>query len=174
MKISAFKLSKIDSLSIFLLLTLAFSLPAQDTNILSVGDTMPTLQLTDQYDKDALIPPTTEKVIFVSDMDASKITHPLLQKEGDPYLLKFNAVLISDIHRMPSLISRFVALPKMREYPYTIHLIREEKIGDPFPRNKGQVTLIELKSGKILKILFASKEEEVRTFLETAANPKAK
>lgn len=142
---------------------------ADETKILIVGDALPSIQYTDQFDKPSALPNDLEKIIFIADMDASKISHPLLLKEGNAYLEKYKTVIISDIHKMPSLISRFVALPKMREYPYTIRLIREEKIGDPFPRIKGQITCIDLKSDKILKIEFAENELALRNFIEANA-----
>ncbi|TGL56341.1 hypothetical protein EHQ58_17080 [Leptospira ognonensis] len=142
---------------------------ADETVILIPGDALPSIPYSDQFDKPSPLPNDLEKIIFISDMDASKISHPILLKEGNAYLEKYKTVIISDIHKMPSLISRFVALPKMREYPYTIRLIREEKIGDPFPRNKGQVTCIDIKSDKIIKIEFAENEVALRQFIEANA-----
>ncbi|MFI4941026.1 MAG: hypothetical protein ACHP7O_11895, partial [Burkholderiales bacterium] len=99
------------------------SLRAEDSRQLSVGDAVPSLAITDQFDKAAPIPVETEKIIFIADMDANNLTHPLFEKEGDAYLRKHQSVLIFDIHLMPSLISTFIALPKMRSYPYTMRLI---------------------------------------------------
>ncbi len=158
--------------SFFLILISTSALFAQETPLLIPGDSIPQIDFTDQFDKPSPLPAGTEKILFISDMDASKITHPLLAKEGDNYLKNNQTILISDIHKMPSLISRFVALPKMREYPYTIRLIKEEKLGDPFPRTKGQVTCIELKSDKIIKIDFFDNEQMIRKFIESQSKNK--
>lgn len=99
-------------------------------------------------------------------MDASKIIHPILEKEGKGFLESKQAVLVSDIHRMPSLITKFVALPRMKSYPYTLRLVREEKLSDPFPRTKGSVTMILLKEGKVTKIQISNVDTEVKSFLE--------
>lgn len=133
---------------------------------LKVGDSLPEINYTNQWEEPSPIPKETTKVLFISDMDASKIVHPILEKEEKGYLDSKQAALISDIHRMPSLITKFVALPKMKSYPYTLRLVREEKITDPFPRTKGSVTMIQLKEGKVLKILISNQEEEVKKFLD--------
>lgn len=141
--------------------------PTTPTPTLVVGNSLPEINYTNQWEEPSPIPLETTKVIFISDMDASKIIHPILEKEGKGYLEGKQAVLISDIHRMPSLITKFVALPKMKSYPYTLRLVREEKIADPFPRTKGSLTLIQLKAGKITKIQITNLETEIRSFLET-------
>lgn len=133
---------------------------------LKVGDSLPEISYTNQWEEPSPIPKETTKVLFISDMDASKIVHPILEKEEKGYLDSKQAVLISDIHRMPSLITKFVALPKMKSYPYTLRLVREEKIADTFPRTKGSVTMIQLKQGKITKIEISNREEEIKKFLD--------
>ncbi|PJZ84741.1 hypothetical protein [Leptospira harrisiae] len=150
------------------ILILNVSLFAEEptTPTLVVGNTLPEINYTNQWEEPSPIPMETTKVIFISDMDASKIIHPILEKEGKGYLEGKQAVLISDIHRMPSLITKFVALPKMKSYPYTLRLVREEKLADPYPRTKGSLTLIQLKAGKITKIQISNVEKEVKEFLE--------
>ncbi|MCW7488649.1 hypothetical protein [Leptospira meyeri] len=154
-----------------LFLTLTLSAEEQAAPTLVLGNVLPEINYTNQWEEPSPIPMETTKVIFIADMDASKIIHPILEKEGKGYLESKQAVLISDIHRMPSLISKFVALPKMKSYPYTLRLVREEKVADPFPRTKGSLTLIQLKAGKITKIQISNAEAEIRSFLETQEKP---
>ncbi|TGM52379.1 hypothetical protein [Leptospira vanthielii] len=156
------------TLSVLILLS-SLTLHAEEpvSPTLVVGNPLPVINYTNQWEELSPLPADTTKVLFISDMDASKIIHPILEKEGKGYLESKQAVLVSDIHRMPFLISKFVALPKMKSYPYTLRLVREEKLADPFPRTKGSVTLIQLKEGKITKIQIANSETEVRAFLDT-------
>ncbi|XDD46740.1 hypothetical protein AB3N60_01210 [Leptospira sp. WS39.C2] len=160
--------SIVSKIFLFFSILFVFSLYAEEptTQILKVGDSLPEINYTNQWEEPSPIPKETTKVIFISDMDASKIIHPILEKENKGYLESKQTVLISDIHRMPGLITKFVALPKMKSYPYTLRLVREEKIADPFPRTKGSVTLIHLKAGKISKIQISNVEKEVKEFLE--------
>ncbi|EMY62623.1 hypothetical protein [Leptospira terpstrae] len=153
------------------LLTISLSAEEITTPTLVVGSPLPEINYTNQWEEPSPIPKETTKVLFISDMDASKIIHPILEKEGKGYLESKQAVLISDIHRMPSLITKFVALPKMKSYPYTLRLVREETVADPIPRTKGSITLINLKEGKIIKIQITNLESEIRAFLEVQEKP---
>lgn len=142
-------------------------LQAQEPIRLTLGDSLPVIRLVDQWDKESPIPPQTEKLMFIADMEASKLVVPYLEKKGDAFLAEKKTVLVSDIHRMPGIITRFVALPKMRDYPFTIKLIREEKWGDPYPRTKGKVTLLTLVAGKVTQIDFTDSEQGVQDFIES-------
>ncbi|WP_244288392.1 hypothetical protein [Leptospira congkakensis] len=168
---TTFQFFKNSSLSLILLLTFSLSAEEPAAPTLVLGNVLPEINYTNQWEEPSPIPSETTKVIFIADMDASKIIHPILEKEGKGYLESKQAVLVSDIHRMPSLISKFVALPKMKSYPYTLRLVREEKLADPFPRTKGSLTLIQLKAGKITKIQISNLEAEIRSFLETQEKP---
>ncbi|EOQ97218.1 hypothetical protein LEP1GSC195_3064 [Leptospira wolbachii serovar Codice str. CDC] len=152
-------------------MTFSLSAEEQATPTLVVGNPLPEINYTNQWEEPSPIPSETTKVLFISDMDASKIIHPILEKEGKGYLESKQAVIVSDIHRMPSLITKFVALPKMKSYPYTLRLVREEKVADSFPRTKGSLTLIQLKEGKVTKIQISNLESEIRSFLETQEKP---
>ncbi|TGN13408.1 hypothetical protein [Leptospira ilyithenensis] len=150
-----------------LILFLITQLYAEDEAWLRKGDPFPKIKFTNQFEKEATIALKTKRVIFVSDMDASKIVHSVLEKDGDSLLNQSESILVSDIHRMPGLITKFVALPKMRSYSYTIHLIREENTGSAIPRKKGFVTLIFLDQGKIASIEFADETSKLSEFLNS-------
>lgn len=163
--ITSFRSIRYTLLSLSFLLTFSLSAEEQATPTLVVGNPLPEINYTNQWEEPSPIPSETTKVLFISDMDASKIIHPILEKEGKGYLESKQAVIVSDIHRMPSLITKFVALPKMKSYPYTLRLVREEKVADSFPRTKGSLTLIQLKEGKVTKIQISNLESEIRSFL---------
>ncbi|WP_040506714.1 hypothetical protein [Leptospira wolbachii] len=169
--ITSFRSIRYTLLSLSFLLTFSLSAEEQATPTLVVGNPLPEINYTNQWEEPSPIPSETTKVLFISDMDASKIIHPILEKEGKGYLESKQAVIVSDIHRMPSLITKFVALPKMKSYPYTLRLVREEKVADSFPRTKGSLTLIQLKEGKVTKIQISNLESEIRSFLETQEKP---
>lgn len=155
---------------------MALSLIAQtkEPTRLVVGDPLPKIEFKDQNEESSPLPNELQKILFISDMEASKILHPLLEKDGDSTLTSKKAALISDIHRMPSFITRFLALPKMRSYSYTIRLIREEGVSDPFPREKGKITLIGVLDGKVKTISFGDNESAVKDFLESMPPPAKK
>ena len=95
----------------YFLLYLLFSL-SLFSKPFEVGSEWNLLEFTDQNDKKVNVTQETSIIFFVSDMDASKVVHEVLQSETEESLQKKKLIFISDIHRMPSLITRFIALPK--------------------------------------------------------------
>jgi hypothetical protein len=85
--------------------------------------------------------------------------------EEDPSLQDLaarGAVFVSDIHRMPALITRLFALPSMRRRPYRMLLDREEAGPSArIPREEGKVTLLELDALEIRSISFLDSADAV-------------
>lgn len=148
------------------LILLFFSFSLIFSEPLKPGDELKLIQYQTQFGDEVRLPESTSKLIFASEMEASKIAHSVLETAGSDYLKNRSAAFVSDIHRMPYFITKFVALPKMKSYAYTMHLIREEGPGDIFPREKGKLTLISLKKFKILSIKFISSSDELKEELE--------
>jgi hypothetical protein len=105
-------------------------------------------------------------------MDASKIVHEVLQSETEESLSKKKVIFVSDINKMPSLITRFIALPKMRGYSYPIALVREAGITQDLPREKGKVTLFFLQKMKVKKIEYIKDKEELKKSIVEVENAK--
>jgi hypothetical protein len=151
----------------YFLLYLLFSL-SLFSKPFEVGSDWNLLEFTDQNDKKVNVTQDTSIIFFVSDMDASKIVHEVLQSETEESLQKKKLIFISDIHRMPSLITRFIALPKMRGYTYPMALVREKDITNDIPREKGKVSVIAVQKFKIVKIDFIPTKEELQKFVSLA------
>jgi hypothetical protein len=108
------------------------------------ADSFADLTLEDQHGQAQTVAPDTRTIVFAGDMDASKIVHALLGERESDYLPRHRAVFIADIHRMPGFITRFIALPRMRRYPYRMLLIRDDETGQRFARQEGAVTVVTL------------------------------
>lgn len=148
-----------------LLLSFAISLQVF-SEPLKVGDEITLLEYETQKEEKVSISKETRILIFTSEMEASKIAHEAFDKLGDEYLKQNKAVFISDIHKMPFLITKFVALPRMRKYPYSIFLIKDEGPGSIFPREKGKLTVISLSELKITSIQFVDNSEDLKNKIE--------
>lgn len=57
---------------------------------------------------------------------------------------------------MPSLIAKWFAIPKMKDYPYRVALDRGGNATAGIPRQPDQVTLLHLNQGDILDIHFTN------------------
>ncbi|MCB1189454.1 MAG: hypothetical protein H7A23_02100 [Leptospiraceae bacterium] len=134
--------------------------------IMKVGDNLPTFTYTDQHDQSYTINSSLQTIVFVSDMEASKKVHKVLEAKKGTYLQEKRAILVADIHKMPSLISKLFAIPKMRNYKYPIYLIKEEEDGKPYPREKEGITLISLADLKVTGIQYLKTPEELAKFLQ--------
>lgn len=144
----------------YLLLSLSLS-----SKPFEIGSQWNLLEFTDQNDKKIDVTQETICIFFVSDMDASKIVHEVLQFETEESLQKKKLLFISDIHRMPSLITRFIALPKMRGYSYPMALVREKDVSNDIPREKGKVSVFTLQKWKVTKIDYVATKEDLQKFL---------
>ncbi|MBK8396451.1 MAG: hypothetical protein IPL26_14610 [Leptospiraceae bacterium] len=144
------------------ILILSFLSTVISADPLTAGREVTLTQYETQHDEKVSLPKDTKLIVFTSEMEASKIAHEVFEKLGDSYLKQKSIVFISDIHRMPFLISKFVALPKMRSYKYSIHLIKEEGPGLIFPREKGKLTVISLSELKVISIEYISTSEELK------------
>lgn len=148
------------------LLFFAISLSSLSAQEWKKGDTLPPLQWKDQTGTTRNLSPDTVKLFFTADMPASKIVNGVLEARDADVLPIYKAILVSDIHKMPSLISRFVAIPKMKGYKYKIHLIEDSESGKPFPKLAEKITYLRLNQGKIEDVQFLSTAAEFQTALE--------
>jgi hypothetical protein len=70
---------------------------------------------------------------------------------------------------MPGLITRLVALPRMRERPYRILLVDDATRVAFLPRRAGMVTLIHLDAGRVANVRFLSDAEQLAAALQPDA-----
>lgn len=140
---------------VFLWLLSAPVLPAAE---LQVGGVFPGLILQDQHENKATVPSDAGIVVFAADKAGADLVNAYLKDQPAKHLLQRRARFVSDISGMPSMITRMFALPRMREYPYPIYLVRDEGSVSFIPRRKGHVTVMYLQEGKITGISYVSRE----------------
>lgn len=141
------------------LLTLFVAL-ATVANAFNIGDTTPSFSIKDQFEKAHTISADTKTIIFAAGKGTGDtIKEYLLSKKGD-FLTNNNAVYVADITGMPSLITKFFALPKMKKYPFSILLVNEEQ-AKKFSVKKDKITIYKLENGKVANISYISTKEEL-------------
>jgi len=119
---------------------------------LAVGDKVPALEAKDQHDNAFTLPDDVAYVLVAFDMGTGKAANGKLEKKGAAWLDEHKAVYISNIHGMPG-VGRMFALPKMRKYPHRIILADEEGLLDAYPQDKGMVTVLKLKPGRVIEAI---------------------
>lgn len=141
------------------LFTVLLSLSAI-ANSLTVGSDIPTLTVKDQFEKDHTVDANVKTILFsASKTGGTTIKDFLLTKDKD-YLTTNNAVYIADITAMPSLVTKFIAMPKMKDYPFSVLLIDEANKG-LFAVKEDMVSIISLENGKITDIKYVKTVEEL-------------
>lgn len=125
---------------------------------MKVGDKFPSLTLVDQFDKKMEV--NKDAKVFLSfEKDVSAEIKSFLETQEKDYLIKNNTIYISDISSMPSIITSWFAIPKMKKFHFQIALIYDEKEGEILSREEGKVTVVTLQENIITSIDFILAEE---------------
>lgn len=120
-----------------------------------VGDAFPKLTLVDQFDEKTEIKQKGSTTLLLSfEKDVSSDIKKYIATKEKGFLVKNNIMYISDISSMPSLITSWVAIPKMKKFTFKISLIYDEKEALSISRKEKKVTVVTLKNNRIEKILF--------------------
>ena len=129
-------------------------------NSLTIGNNLPTLTIKDQFEKDFTVDANIKTIIFsATKTEGTTIKEFLLTKDKD-YLATNKTVYVADITGMPSLITKFIAMPKMKDYPFSVLLVDEATKG-LFPVKEDMISIISLENGKITDIKYVKTAEEL-------------
>jgi len=122
---------------------------------IKVGEGFPAYNLVDQFDEKMEVKIDGNTTLILSfEKDVSSETKKFLDTKEKSFLVDNDLMYISDISSMPSFITSWFALPKMKKFAFKVALIYEDKVGDIIPREDGKVTVIDLEYNKIMKIQF--------------------
>lgn len=147
-----------------LLFTILLGLSAF-ANSLTIGTDIPTLTVKDQFEKDYIVDANIKTIIFsATKTEGTTIKEFLLTKDKD-YLTTNKTVYIADITGMPSLITKFIAMPKMKNYPFSVLLI-DEANKTLFPVKEDMITIISLENGKVTDIKYVKTAAELGEILK--------
>ena len=141
-------------LSLIAALALAASSAAEDAPW-QAGDRLPPFELDDQHGVPGRVDESVRLLLFTADMDAGDVVRAAL--EGDAKLRDLaahGAVWVSDIHRMPAVVTRLFALPSMRRRPYRMLLDRGPGPTVRIPREEGKVSVLVLDALVVKSVAF--------------------
>lgn len=148
---------------ILLGLTLFFS---ASVGAFQTGDLLTPLKFESQFSENMQVSESTQWILFAADKASGKlVTDHLLESKYN--IDESGMVYVSDISKMPSLITRMIALPKMKKYPFKMALDKEGVVTATWPRQEGKVTLIELDHLKVKNIRFVATQGELGEILKS-------
>lgn len=132
---------------------------------LTIDSEVPAIKIKDQFEKEHTIDANVKTILFASDKGTSDILKDYLLSKDADILTKNNAVYIADISGMPSLISKFVALPKMKKYPFSV-LLLDDTNKDNFSKEEGKIIVYTLDNSKVTNIAKISTKEELEAIIK--------
>jgi NADPH-dependent ferric siderophore reductase len=89
----------------------------------------------------------------------------VLQAQDARVLDTIHAVYLADISGMPALISTLFALPKLKELPFAVGIVRDAAQTAQLPRRPDQITVLVLDAGRVRQVLHAGNADALKQAL---------
>lgn len=134
---------------------------------LEVDSNIENITIKDQFEKEHKLDANVKTILFASDKGTSDLLRDYLLplSENKNILEENGAVYVADISGMPSLISKFIALPKMKKYPFSVMLL-DDSNKDNFTKEDGKIIVYSIEDGKVSKIEKISTSEELANIIK--------
>lgn len=125
------------------------------------------LQYNSASDSKLKISDQTKRIIVSFDQESNGLMSAFLQTKPASYLPSQQTIYIGDIGKMPTLVTKLFAKPRMREYPFTIYLHEDEKLQSWVPHKPNQLTTILFdEEGKSKEIFFTNIPQQALGIIE--------
>lgn len=139
--------------------------PAAAAEPYGVGSVLPALSLPDQHGASHTLDASLRVIVFSRDMEGGRVVQAALAEDGAALLERSAGAYISDVSRMPGLVRRFIAKPRMRKRPYPMWLDEQGEATARFPSQEGLPTLIFVEDLRVLRVLHPASAEALRDAL---------
>ena len=122
-------------------------------------------ELQDQFDSKAELQSQTRWLLFAMDMDGYGIIKEVFPTSPKVASFEKEGFLVSDISKMPSLIAKMMAIPKMKKYNFRLVLDRKGEVTKDWPRQEKGLALIELKEFQVVGVKYLKDRKDLEEFL---------
>lgn len=131
-----------------------------------VGQSVSPLDLSDQFGKRYTLKTMPKTLIMAFEKGTGATVNEYLAAQGKGYLDKYKAAFVADISQMPNFITETFALPKMRKYPHTVLLIRDEEQGLKFPGEEEKITVMKFRGNFLQSVEYITTADELKKAIE--------
>jgi hypothetical protein len=128
------------------------------------GQSLDPIIFQDQFKEEVSLDQETRFVLFSSSMHANKLVKEVFEELDwtQEDLDTMNILYVADIHRMPALISKWIAIPGMRKYDVSIALDRKGELTKDWQSKEEAVSFFQLDQLEISKLSFLSGIEALK------------
>lgn len=133
---------------------------------LQAGERLASWTLLDQHDQPYTLNDQTRTLLVARSMDAAKMVNAALQDKPKGFLESRQTVFVADIQKMPTLIARMFAIPKMRDYSYRVILDRDARIVPRYAGDDDKVLWLQLRDRQVVSQQQFSSAEQLRAALQ--------
>lgn len=107
-----------------------------------------------------------ELIIVAFEKDIAMVINDYLDTQDASYLVKHNTIFIADVHKMPKMIAKIVALPKLQKYKHPIYLYYGNKLKDSVLKKEAKITLLHVEDEKIKEVSYISTQDELKIAIQ--------
>jgi hypothetical protein len=116
-----------------------------------IGERLPSLTVQNQHQKAWGWNDSTRLVILAKGRALTHWVMDVVGPQGQGFLSSRQAVYLADMSKMPGLITRTVALPALREQPFDLGVVMEDKALTAWPQQADTMTLIHLDHSRVVR-----------------------
>jgi hypothetical protein len=137
------------------LLALLLALPAAAQGPTIVPDRLAGFELPDQHGVSHRVDAAVRVLLLSRDMDGGAVVRGALEAKGaeaGAFLAGLGAVYVADVSRMPGIVRRLFALPRMRSRPYPVLLDTTGEATAALPAEPGRASVLWLEDLRPVRV----------------------
>jgi hypothetical protein len=122
---------------------------------LAVGDAIEPFELPDQHETTHAVDAGVKVLLLSRDMDGGGVVREALARQGGAaaaFLAERGALYVADVSRMPGLVRRVIAIPRMRGRPYPVLLDQAGTTTARLPSEEGKASVLWLDGLHLVRI----------------------
>jgi hypothetical protein len=120
---------------------------------------------TDQWDKQQVLDGDTRLIIYSNHKAGSGWVKEALEDLSSTDLDSRHWLYVANISKMPKMISKMFAIPKMRDYSFAVALVRDDEAVKSWPAETDKVMVYQLDNLSIQAIDYFDSAESLQAFL---------
>lgn len=136
---------------------------------MSLVQASPFNDLTDQFDKSWVKDQPIKYILFTADMEAYKQLKATFEQKkiNQEFLVKNQIGVLADTSKMPKLVAKLFAIPKMKQLPYSIYLDQTGQITADWKREPATISVLLQDSNSWKLYKFLKNSDELKSWLSS-------